>query len=398
MKNFLQQYSEEVSAELHRILDYWMKYTIDKTDGGFYGSVNNNNQPKPGAEKGIVLHGRILWTFSTAYSREARKEYLEMAQRAYDYIMAHFKDIEHGGVYWSVDAKGNMLDSRKQIYGIAFCLYGMSAYYAASKNEAALSFAKDLFSLIEKYSYDSSKKGYMEAFTREWKDIDNASSIAKNAKQKKTMNTHLHLIEAYASLYKVWPDATLKQRIAGLLEVFDLYFIDHAKYFNRLFFDENWKEQPDVISYGHDIESAWLLLQCAQVINDAHWTDVFKDYAVKIADAVHVGIGSDGSIWYEYNPATGKINKQRDWWPQAEGMVGYINAYQLTCDEKYLHQSIKTWSFVKEKILDLQNGEWFWGRKEDNSLVNADKAGFWKCPYHNSRACMEVMDRSRFCR
>jgi len=389
-----EKYCRELDAELKNILQYWMAHTIDAGHGGFYGCIDNDNTINTTAPKGIVLNARILWTFSAAYNYTRDKKYLAIAERAYQYILTHFTDKEYGGVYWSVDASGNRLNDRKQVYGLAFYLYGLSEYYQAVQDPQVLDKAIHLFKLIEAKSFDAKRKGYFEAFARDWQPLPDLRLSEKDANEKKTMNTHLHVIEAYTSLYKQWPDELLRNRIVGLLEIFDEYMIDKNTGHLVLFFDENWKEKPDVISYGHDIEAAWLLQQCAEIISDDYWQHKMKKYAIQITNAAMEGLDKDGGLWYEYDPAKDLLIKEKHWWPQAEAMLGFFNAWQVSGKTDYLQLSLSSWGFVKQFISDREGGEWVWGVNEDHSIMKGkDKVGLWKCPYHNSRACMEIIKR-----
>ncbi|MEP6682271.1 MAG: AGE family epimerase/isomerase [Parafilimonas sp.] len=391
--NFLQNYKNETEAELAAILNYWMKYAVDN-NSGFYGKINNENEADKQAPKGSVMHARILWAFSSAYNFCGDERYISTATRAFNFIKEYFADKNFGGVFWTVDANGNMLDSKKQIYALAFCIYGLSEYYAATKDEEALALSVSLYNSVEEYSCDAINKGYFEAFKRDWQEAFDMRLSAKDANEKKTMNTHLHIIEAYANLYKVYKNEKLCKKIIELLELFNAHFIDHKTFHLKLFFDEAWNEKPGVISYGHDIEAAWLLQQCAEIIQNELWIEIYKNHAVKIANAAAEGLDKDGGMWYEYEPLQNKLVKQKHWWVQAESMVGFFNAYQITNDEKYLQHSLNGWQFIKVHIKDNKNGEWFWGVKEDYSIMaNEDKAGLWKCPYHNSRACLEIIKR-----
>jgi mannobiose 2-epimerase len=251
-----------------------------------------------------------------------------------------------------------------------------------------------LYNSIEEHSYDAKHKGYLEAFTRDWKDADDLRLSSKDANEKKTMNTHLHIIEAYANLYKVHPSEELKNKIVELLELFNASFINKKTFHLKLFFDESWDEKPNVISYGHDIEAAWLLLQCAEIIKHEAWIKIYTQHAIKIADAATEGLDKDGGMWYEYEPLHQILIKEKHWWVQAEAMIGFFNAYQIASNEKHLKHSLNSWQFIKQYISDDKNGEWFWGIKDDYSIMqNEDKAGLWKCPYHNSRACLEIINR-----
>lgn len=387
-------YAAELHKELRDILSYWMKYAVDEEKNGFYGKISNENIIDKTADKGLVLNARILWAFSASASFTGNKDYLRYAGRAFKYIMDHFTDNVFGGVYWSVTADGRMKDGKKQVYGLAFCIYAMAAYYTATGEKESLAFAKELFHLIERYSYDKQRGGYYEAFTRDWKMTDDQRLSEKDANEKKTMNTHLHVIEAYAALYRVWRDDILKKRILGLLKDFEDHIISKESCHLHLFMDEEWNVKPAAVSFGHDIEAAWLLLESAEITEEKEWISKYKDLSVKITEAASEGLDHDGGLWYEYEPSGNRWIKEKHSWPQAEAMVGYMNAFRLTGDEKYFNRSINSWGFIREHILDKKNGEWFWGVNEDYSVMEGqDKAGFWKCPYHSTRACMEVIKR-----
>ena len=384
---------KELSEELTAILDFWMKNTQDQKQGGFIGSLDNDNRIDHMAPKGVVMNSRILWTFSAAYGLMKKQEYLDMASRAYYYIVDHFIDRKYGGVYWSVSNNGSPLETRKQIYGLAFSIYGLTEYFKASGDMIALHLAKDIFEKIECYSFDKVKGGYLEAFTQGWKSVDDMRLSDKDENEKKTMNTHLHIIEAYANLATVCKDRRIKEKVRHLLDVFDQYIIDKQSSHLHLFLDENWNPRPGLTSYGHDIEASWLLCESAVLVNDEQIINRFNELSLQLADAAAEGLDFDGGLWYEYDTSLGNLVREKHSWPQAEAMVGFFNAYQLTGDEKYLYHSLNSWEFIKRHIKDHDKGEWVWGVEEDYSVMKKEKAGFWKCPYHNSRACMELMKR-----
>ena len=383
----------KAKTELINILDYWLKNTIDKENGGFIGEINHQNVINNNSEKGAVLNARILWSFSAAYGVVKNPEYLKTAKRAFQYIKDYFFDNEFGGIFWSLQADGKPKDTKNQIYAIAFVIYGLSEFYKIFKNEDALELAQSLFYKIELYSKDYKNKGYLEAFTRDWQEIEDLRLSEKDANEKKTMNTHLHIVEAYANLYLIWPNPKLKDSIKEILEVIALYFINKYTWHLKLFFDENWKEKEDVISYGHDIEAAWLLQWCAEAIEDEVLIKNYQKYAVAFADATKEGLDADGGLWYEYEPKEQKLIAEKHWWPQAELWIGMINAWQLSKNEEFLEITEKNFEFVEKYIIDHKNGEWIWGVYADYSPILKDKAGFWKCPYHNSRACIELIKR-----
>ncbi len=393
MKEVLEKYKKNLKNELSQILDFWQKNTIDRANGGFYGKIDNDNKIFNEAPKGSVLNSRILWAFSAAFNLTKNTEYLQTAEIAFAYLRDHFIDKEFGGVFWTVDYKGNPLDTKKQIYALAFAIYGLSEFYISSKNEEAKELAITLFNQILEYSYDKENGGYIEALARDWKDIDDFRLSKKDANEKKSMNTHLHVLEAFANLYRVWANEKLEERIAELIFIFLNHIIDPETHHLILFFDEKWKKKSSIISYGHDIEAAWLIEEAAAIIENPKLLEKVKKQSVLIANAATDGLDTDGGLWYEYDIEKDDLIKQKHWWPQAEAMVGFFNAWQITGDKTLLDRSLQSWHFVEKHILDKKNGEWFWGIKEDNTIMNEDKVGIWKCPYHNSRACIELIKR-----
>lgn len=393
MKAELEQYKSELDQELKNILDYWIKYTPDSTYGGFYGQLNNENKIFPQAPKGAVLNARILWSFSAAYLLYGKDKYLQMAQRSFSYIQEYFADKEYGGVYWTVDYTGKPLDTKKQIYALAFMIYGLSEFYKCNKNEESKAMAIEFYHDIVNHSLDKTNSGYIEALTQDWEPIDDLRLSEKDANERKSMNTHLHLVESLANLYTIWPDEELKLKIREIITIFPNFIIDKNSYHLHLFFDDSWNVKSHRISYGHDIEAAWLLLEVSKIINDPSLIHQMKTIAVNMIKAVKNGIDTDGGLWNERDLGTNTFIKEKDWWPQAEAMVGFFNAWELNGDKTYLQQSLASWHFIQKYILDKKNGEWFWGIKEDGSVLEEDKVGLWKCPYHNSRACMEIIKR-----
>lgn len=382
----------EFENELFNTLNYWSNNAVDNENNGFYGQIENDNRVVKHANKGAVLNARILWFFSAVYNYSQMPEDLDLAIRSYEYLNDHFIDREFGGVYWSLDFKGRPLDTKKQIYALSFVIYGLSEFYKASRNDEALDLAKKLYADIEKNSYDPLKKGYFEAFSREWNELSDLRLSDKDVNEKKTMNTHLHVLEAYTNLYSVWPDEALGKQISNLINVFIHKIIDKQTHHLNLFFDENWHSKSQAISFGHDIEASWLLLEAAEAIHDKNLILQLKDIAVKMADAVIRGLDVNGGLNYELE--LDHWNKEKHWWVQAEAMVGFFNVFQLTSEQKYYQHFIQCWEFTRTHILDKSNGEWFWGVDENLALMPKQyKVGFWKCPYHNGRACLEVIKR-----
>ena len=394
IKTILIRYKNQVENELEEILNYWMRHTKDSLHGGFVGRIDECNVAHSEAAKGAVLNSRILWAFSAAYSTTHNPDHLLLANISFRYIADHFVDKIYGGIYWTVNAHGHPLDTKKQVYALAFAIYGCSAYYEASKNEEAKSLAINLFKIIEKYSFDGEQKGYFEAFTKDWKPIDDLRLSNKDANEKKTMNTHLHVLEAYTLLFKIWPDDHLKKQICNLIDNFTSQIIDPVTGHLILFFDEKWNSRSCIISYGHDIEAAWLLLEAAEVIKDISLINEIKEWAIKISKAAAEGLDDDGGMWYETDLTSQHFIKEKHNWVQAEAMVGFLNCWQITGDESFLQKSLSSWNYVKDKIKDKTYGEWYWGINDDGTIMKGqDKVGLWKCPYHNTRACLEIISR-----
>jgi mannobiose 2-epimerase len=385
-------YREEIDHELGSILRYWMRSTPDEQQGGFIGRVDDKNNPHPDAPKGLVLNCRILWTFSAAWRQTGIWILRPVAARAYEYIISHFFDRDYGGVFWSLYPSGQPLNTRKQIYGQAFALYGISEYYRATGDQTVLDQAIALYRLIEKYGADAGHQGYFEAFGRDWSALEDLRLSEKDANEQKTTNTNLHILEAYTNLYLAWPDAILRRRIKLLLEVFTRHIVDALTGHLRLFFTADWQPRSELISYGHDIEAAWLLYAAAEAIQAIEDGLILKtrNLMVKLATAAAEGLDTDGGLWYEKE--NGHLTREKHWWPQAEAMVGFLHTWRISGDREWRQRSIAAWEFVKKHIRDAHGNEWHWGVLADHThMPGQDKAGFWKCPYHNSRACLEII-------
>ena len=379
------------------ILPFWMTRMLDPR-GGFYGRIDGLGNVHPEAEKGAILNARILWTFSAAYRVLGEPAYLYMATRAKCALLDNFFDPEYSGVYWSLNPDGTPRDTKKQIYALGFAIYGLSEYARATGDKSSLAHAMKLFFDIENHSFDTERNGYFEAFTRDWGEIADMRLSDKDANERKTMNTHLHILEPYTNLYRVWPDARLAAAIRNLIDIFIDRILDPQTFHLRLFFDDDWNSKVDATSYGHDIEASWLIHEAALVLGDEALLARVEPVVRAIAqhaefECLGVKVNNDHSSVHCSLSTEHSLSPQ--WWEYAETVVGYYNIWQHFGDAEALDRALSTWDFIKSHLVDREQGEWYWAVHFPDLTpdTSEDKAGFWKCPYHNGRACMELMER-----
>ena len=382
------------------ILRFWQERMVDYRQGGFYGRIDGYNVLHPDAERGAVLNARILWTFAAAARVLNNTPYRILAARAYDYLMQWFMDREQGGVYWSLNADGTPLDTKKQTYAIAFAIYGLAEYVRLTNNQEALNAAIRLFEDLEAHAYkwdnekiSKCKNGYVEALTRDWQPIADMRLSEKDENGVFTMNTHLHVLEAYTNLYRVLKNVQrddvqgTKERITKqlrtLIDIFANRIFDPATGHLMLFFDEKWQPSNTHTSPGHDIEAAWLLHEALEVLGDEELLNQTLPVIHSLAQA-----------------AEDDIMDEKEWWCYAEAVVGYIDQWKLYQEEKPIESNINlelaetAFHYIQTHLMDRENGEWFWTILPDGTPDRThDKAGFWKCPYHNSRMCIEIIER-----
>ena len=377
------------------ILPFWLDKMIDRENRGFYGRIDGHGVLHPDAEKGAILNARILWTFSAAYRVLKRPEYLAAATRAKDYILEHFYDKEFGGIYWSLDSLGRPKDTKKQFYAIGFAIYGLSEYARATADREALDYAIRLFECIEQHSLDRKDNGYIEACTREWGKIEDMRLSDFDANYPKSQNTHLHIIEPYTNLFRIWKDERLEKALRNLINIFTDKILNPETHHLDLFFDNDWTRGAGHLeSYGHDIECSWLMHEAALVLGNEEVLRKVEPIVKLVAKASVKGLNADGSMVHEANVDTGHVDDDLHWWVQAEAVVGFFNIYQYFGDEQALEKATHCWQYIKQNLIDNENGEWYWSRHADGTLnLEDDKAGFWKCPYHNGRMCLELIER-----
>lgn len=390
----MEDFTGEVKKELVNILQFWDERAVDQEKGGFIGRIDGFGNSDPGASKGGILNARILWTYSAAYNLLGEDRYAALAHRTYEYIVNHFVDEQYGGTYWELDHRGNPVNTKKQIYAQAFFIYALSEYYKFSKVEKAKQLAIDLYRLIEKHSFDEQYPGYLEAFDREWRLLDDLRLSDKDANEKKTMNTHLHVLEGYTNLCRIWDDEYLKAQLDQLVKIHMDKMMNASNHHLDLFFDVDWKVKSDVYSFGHDIEAAWLLCDAVKFSDDKALIEKVGKWAVDIAQiTISEGLDMDGGLFNEGRNGR-VIDTDKHWWPQAEMLIGLLNAYELSGDDNFLNTMKMVWDFIQVKMIDHEKGEWYFRiNRSGISYVEEDKVGFWKCPYHNSRACIELLTR-----
>lgn len=386
-----QQLKQAVAEELqHNILPFWSEHVIDP-QGGFCGRITGTGLRCPDAERSAILGGRLLWTFSAAGRVLRDPQALRTAEALRRYFTEHFIDRTCGGVYWSLHADGTPADRKKQFYAIAFAIYGLSEYARATGDAAALQEAVALYRTIEEHAFDAAGCGYEEAAACDWGPLDDVRLSDKDDNEKRTMNTHLHILEAYTNLYRVWPDATLREQLCRLIRIFLTRIVRPDGHLG-LFFDEQWQLKSGACSYGHDIEASWLLREAAAVAGDAALLAETEAACLRIGDAGLEGLLDDGSMIYERH-ADGRLDTERHWWVQAECVVGLLYRYRFHGRPEAFAQAVRCWEYIRERLVDRAAGEWHWSILPDGSVNRAgDKAGFWKCPYHNGRMCLELIE------
>lgn len=382
--------SLEMKKELkEHIIPFWNRLK-DEENGGFYGFVSAENEMDKKAEKGVILHARILWFYSNCFLILKDEESLRYAQHAYEFLTKACWDKENQGFYWMMTYDGKVKDGQKHAYCQAFCIYALSSYYLASKNEDALSLAKTAYDILETRCYD--EPGYLESFNKRWELMDNDHLSENGLMAVKTMNTTLHILEAYTELYKASPGEALKTKINSLLRFFLSHIYDKEKDALLVFFDKDMKVMGDIHSYGHDIEATWLLDRACDVAGDE---DVKKEISAMNKRLVKnlMNIAFDGTALRNERDKE-HIDSTRVWWVQGEGVVGFYNAYQRFQDPAYLKIANSLWDYIKTHGIDKASGEWFSKLTPQEIPLVLPLADPWKCPYHNGRMCLEIVERS----
>lgn len=383
---------DEIKNELlNDIIPFWKNLRDDEM-GGYYGWLSYDLALDKKSEKGCILNSRITWFFSNAYTLLRDESLLEEAKHGYEFLIKHCVDREYGGIYWSLNYDGTPLDTTKHTYNQAFCIYALASYYEASGEKEALDLAYALFHLIEDKCRD--EVGYLEAFTREFQPESNEKLSENGVLADKTMNTLLHVFEAYTELYRVTSHREVKEKLLWMMDLFADKIYNPAKRRQEVFFDKNYNTILDLHSYGHDIETAWLIDRGVEVLGEEECGEKMYPITRALTAQIYRAAFDGHSLANECD--RGVVNQHRIWWVQAETVVGFLNGYQKTPDHsEYREAALAEWEFIKEYVIDKRSGsEWYWEVNADGSPIeNRPIVEPWKCPYHNGRMCLEVMKR-----
>lgn len=376
---------------LKKIITFWKKLR-DDDNGGYYGYLSYNLELDKKAEKGCILNSRITWFFSNCYMVLKDESFLKEARHGYEFLRDNCIDKENGGIYWSLSYDGKPLDTTKHTYNQAFCIYALSSYYDASGDKEALELAYKLFKILETKCSD--EIGYLEALTVDFKPASNEKLSENGVMADRTMNTLLHVFEAYTELYRVTKDEKVGNRLRWILDTFADKMYNPSLHRQEVFFDNSYKSLIDLYSYGHDIETSWLIDRGTDILSDEHYKEKMTPITKDFAENVYKEAFDGHSLADECD--RGIINQNRVWWVQAETVLGFYNAYQKDkSNSKMLDAAVSEWNFIKEHVVDIREGsEWFWEVNPDGSpIANRPIVEPWKCPYHNGRMCLEIIKR-----
>ena len=374
------------------LIPFWNKMK-DETNGGFYGYADAEGNPDVKRVKGVILNSRILWFYSSAYQLLHKPELLEMADHAYRFLVDFCFDFQYGGVYWSVNYDGTVCDDTKHTYNQAFAIYALSAYYQASKRKEVLNLAYVLYRVIEEKCRDSN--GYLEAFKRDFTPSSNEKLSENGVLAERTMNTLLHVLEAYSELYHADPFYEVGDSIRSILRLFEKKIYDSEKQICDVFFDADYHSLIDLESFGHDIETSWLIDRGCSVLEDKAYQKEMQPMIDGLAEAAYRNAFDKRQNALNNEREGDRIDSQKIWWVQAESVVGFYNAYQKNPQKtEYLNTAEKIWEFIQNHVIDFRSGEWIESIPADN-LPDSGQALVhpWKCPYHNGRMCMEMIQR-----
>jgi len=387
----------QVRAQLFgHILPFWTGPALDHEQGGWVAWMSNDLRVDQSQPKGLIVNTRLLWTFSAVCRTQPEAIYQQMAARAYEYVMGRFWDSQHGGAFWQLTRAGQVREDSKKTYGQAFYIYALTEFYQAFGAPAALERAQELFELLERHAYDDQDGGYWEVCQRDWTPAADSRLSDKDQNEKKSMNNHLHVLEAYTNLWRVWKEPRVETRLRELIELFLERILDTRTCHFHHFFDEHWRVRSDSYTFGHDIEGSWLLCEAAEALGEAALLQRVRDIALKMAAVVLAeGLSPEGGLYYEGRQGV-VIDHGKECWPQAEAVVGFLNAGQISGEARFLQGATQVWDFIEQHLVDRVHGEWFWRITPEGRVDETlPKVSEWKGPYHGTRACLEALRRLR---
>lgn len=383
---------KNIEQELHmHILPFWLENMKD-SDGGLFGQISNKNVVTPTAPKGLVMVSRFLWTYSEAFRTSKKEKYKRFADDLKDYLLSIFQDKKNGGFYWTVDSRGNKKDCKKVLYGQAFALYALSTYQQINPSKENSTLCSQLFSLLEKYGKDEQYGGYFEAMAEDWSYNGRNNLGADDLPCDKSMNTNLHMLEAYTRYYWESGRDDVKKSLKALIEIIITKIYNSSTGHQKLYFTTDWTSLGNIESYGHDVETSWLIWEALEILDDPELQQKYREIVLMMLQtSSKKATAPDGSLYNESK--NGHLDKVRIWWVQAEYAVSLMNGWMMTGKEEYKEKLFKLWDYIEEKQKDKTYGEWFWGIEDNGSVQEQDKGGMWKTPYHNGRACIELIHR-----
>jgi cellobiose epimerase len=376
------------------LLPFWRSTNVHDGGGGFVGEMGNDGEPHPEAVQGLILNARLLWTFATLFRQLGDPRDEVLARRAFVNLSRRFADPDYGGYLWSIGPDGAVVDSSKKTYGQAFCIYALSEYFLATRDQTALDAALEAYRQIEAHARDERHGGYIEARARDWSAASDLRLSERDMDEAKSMNAHLHVLEGYANLYRAAPRPDLAERLREVIGLFDRHILDPQRRHLRPFFDMGWTVRSDHYTYGHDIEAAWLLVEAADALGDPALLELTRGFVPSVARAVlEEAVDEHGGLAYEGRSGR-VVDPNREWWCQGEAVVGFLCAHEITGEAVFLEAASRVWGFIERFVIDHRGGEWFWRVFPDGTVDSKEpKVGQWKCPYHTVRTCLEVMRR-----
>ncbi|MEI8094789.1 MAG: AGE family epimerase/isomerase [Spirochaetales bacterium] len=385
--------AEMANFELREhILPYWYQ-TMDRRAGGFAGLVNDDGTCDFQQPKGVVMHSRHLWASSAAYLERRNPLDLAAATHAYEFLTTALYDPAGKGFWWTVDARGRPSVKNKVLYGQAFAVYGLAKYFQVTSQPRALELALETFRQLELAGHDRELGGYYEAVDRRW-EVPVIQALSRtDLACSKSMNTNLHVLEAYTVLFQVTGLREVRDALESLLYVFESKIVGPSGHLG-LYFDRDWTPLTDHESYGHDVEASWLMTEAAHVLWPEELPPGRSGKYSSLARTALALVEEHGALPNERHH--GVVDTTRIWWVQAEALVGLVNGWQLTGDEAFLTAAERVWQWIDGHQADRIRGEWFWAVAADGTPDKTrPKGGLWKTSYHNGRACLELLQRAR---